>query len=266
MNTVLAAGLLLCLAVSPLVSHAQALTLKTQEGAEIGLQVSTYRYEEVVDNTTFMDTKGRKMGVTASGTHVLDEQWRDWFVTVEGSYVAGTVNYEGSGTLDGSMDDITVIRVTAGRDISYARHVASYFAGLGRRSLFNDLRGTTSTGASGYRRESTYYYLPLGVTLRLPWTSQARVATTLEYDYLIRGQQVSYTTDYGEASDLHNTQRRGYGIRLGTAYETALWSAGVFYNYWNIADSDTATAGSLTGYEPKNTTKEFGIQIKYRFY
>jgi hypothetical protein len=42
------------------------------------------------------------------------------------------------------------------------------YAGLGFRYLYNDLRGTSSTGAIGYRRESHYFYVPLGVTLRVP--------------------------------------------------------------------------------------------------
>ena len=113
-------------------------------------------------------------------------------------------------------------------------------------------------------------YLPLGVTHRFRLSEQARWATTLEYDHLIEGTQKSYMTDIvGYTSDLENQQNKGRGLRLNLAYETTTWSAGVFYHQWNIADSEmgtfTSTTAVYSGYEPKNTTREIGVQLKYRF-
>lgn len=259
-------------AVANLLCAAQAAgpSLNTTTGGDIGLQASTYRYEEVVNDRTFMTTQGTKLGVTASGVRALEsDDWRGWFVGADGRIAGGYVDYEGSGTKSGVSDNLVEFRVTGGRDFAMNGYVLAGFAGVGMRKLYNDLRGQTSTGATGYRRDSTYLYLPLGVTHRFAWNEQARVSTTLEYDYLLEGSQLSYTTDFGALNDARNVQRKGYGMRLSSAYEMRQWSFGVFYNYWNIDDSERATYILLpylyTVIEPKNSTREFGVAIKYRF-
>jgi len=66
----------------------------------------------------------------------------------------------------------------------------SPYAGFAFRYLYNDLRGTTSTGAIGYRRDSSYFYVPLGVTLRMQLGSDWALAPQVEYKGLIHGVQV----------------------------------------------------------------------------
>ena len=161
-------------------------------------------------------------------------------------------------------------RLLVGKDVPFDDYLLSFYSGAGVRSLFNDARGITSTGALGYRRDSSYVYLPLGLTHRMGWGGgDARISTSLEYDHFMEGQQVSHVTDAGANSDLTNHQRNGFGLRLMVAYETEDWSLGGFYNYWNIQQSESATFVQLpyivTGYEPLNITREAGIQLKYRF-
>lgn len=64
-------------------------------------------------------------------------------------------------------------------------------------------------------------------------------------------------------------RKKGYGIRLNTAYEMNDWSFGTFLNYWKIGDSERnyyADGTTVYGvYEPKNVTTEVGLQVKYRF-
>ena len=250
--------------------HADGLSLMTGSGFEIGGQISNYRYEETDPNGNFfISLDGKKFGVTGSLTRALND---NWYWTGDARFAAGKTNYvsAGTGTKDGNPDQYLDLRVVAGKDFAVGSQVLSPFAGLGYRSLYNDLTGYTSTGNVGYRRTSRYAYIPLGLTHRVQVGNDARIATALEYDYLLEGTQRSYTTDiYGYTSDLVNKQRNGYGLRLNIAYETTSWSAGVFYHYWNIEDSDIGTFTDATrvykAIEPHNTTKELGVQVKYRF-
>lgn len=92
-----------------------------------------------------------------------------WFIRLDGRYANGDADYESSGT--GSNDNLTdwytEIRALFGTDYTLNDFVLAPYSGLGYRYLFNDLRGDSSSGAIGYRRESEYFYLPLGVIQRV---------------------------------------------------------------------------------------------------
>jgi hypothetical protein len=249
-------------------AHADSMTLRTTSGAEIGRQLSSYRYEEQVNSSFFMSNEGIKLGVTASLTQALPH---NWYVMGDGRYAWGHVDYTGSGTKANNRDAILEARLSLGRDLEFGGYVLSPYIGLGIRNLNNDLRGMTSTGASGYRRESSYRYLPIGLTHRFHAGGDSRIATSLEYDYLIEGSQLSRLSDADSRyNDPRNTQRFGFGFRMSTSYETMRWSAGVFYHFWSLGDSERGTltfngvniGGAI---EPKNWTNELGVQVKYRF-
>ena len=251
--------------------QAQELPLGTLTGTELGVQLSSYRYEEDNNGAYFMSLEGRKLGVTGAFTQALAGGWH-W--GGDARYASGNTEYDSAGTgrKSANPDNYLEARVTLGRDLVAGAQVIAPYTGLGYRYLNNDLRGYSTTGAAGYRRTSTYIYLPLGVVHRLRAGAQARFVTTFEYDYLIEGTQRSYLTDVpgsGYTRDLLNQQRSGHGLRLSLAYETLTWSVGVFLHQWDIARSDlgTYTSASLvyTGVEPHNITREAGIQLKYHF-
>jgi hypothetical protein len=141
----------------------------------------------------------------------------------------------------------------------------SPYVGLGYRQLFHDLRGITSTGSLGYRRESTYLTLPLGVVHQMRLENQARLVSTVEYAHLIRGRQESRRSDVPGLADVTNQQKSGRGLRLSMMYQQKAWSVGPFVTLWNIKDSDGVVVGALTIKEPANTTREFGVKAAYRF-
>jgi hypothetical protein len=112
--------------------------------------------------------------------------------------------------------------------------------------------------------------LPIGLTHRTATSSTARIATTFEYDYLLSGtQKTKYSEIAGYTSDLSVSQNRGYGARLSVAYETLRWSAGIFFQLWNVAESETGTftdsSSVYVATEPANITRISGVQVKYRF-
>lgn len=251
-------------------ASADVLNLHTRKGFEIGGSMSGYEYKE----PGVMQETGTKWGVTGNATAVSDNLV---FLRGEGRFAFGPVDYSSpeSGTATNDINQLWEIRAVAGKDFNVEQFVMAPFAGLGYRNLYDDMRGVTSSGAVGYRRDSQYLYIPLGVTSRFALSSAARLSVTAEYDVFLRGRQKSYLGDAGSAScgavpcstvgTINNTQNSGYGVRFAVAYETVRWSVGPFVNYWNIDQSDMVLRGGSLWYEPQNHTWEAGIQAAYHF-
>lgn len=270
MNALKLAAILATSGLVPAVLCAQGMPLATINGGELGLLISSYRYEELSSGAFFMSNEGNKVGISGSFTQALGN---DWFWGGDARQSHGNVSYTSasSGSKGSNPDIISEVRLTGGRDFQVGNQILAPYFGLGYRTLYNDLRGYTTTGAAGYRRSSQYSYLPLGVTHRARISPEARFSTSLEYDLLLEGRQQSYLSDANPAyNDPVNTQRQGYGMRLSGAYETLAWSVGGYLHYWSLADSDLAlrTLGgtpSALVMEPQNTTREIGLQLKLRF-
>jgi len=263
----LAVSLAALLAI-PGFSQAQSLPLATGSGSELGLQISDYKYEEQLNGAFLMSNTGTKWGFTGSHTQTVGT---GWYWSADARFALGEVKYTGTGTKVGNPDQLFDGRLIGGKDFERGHYLLSPYAGLGYRTLYNDLRGLTSTGAAGYRRSSRYIYLPLGLTHRFRMGADARVSTSLEYNYFLEGTQQSFYSDSNPVfNDPVNTQKNGYGIRLVSSYETVSWSMGLFYQFWSLQDSDRSilTASGVPIFyiiEPQNTTTEVGIQLKYRY-
>lgn len=254
-------------------AHAEVSILKSRNGNEIGITVSSYRYEEP---SLGMSNKGDKFGVNHFGTRMLNG---DWFIKDDVRFAYGSVDYVGSGYQAGAPDWYLDARGMVGRDIRMGNAVYSPFIGIGYRYLFNDLSGYSSTGAIGYRRESNYLYIPMGLTHRFELQDFAVLATTVEFDQLLGGRQVSRLSDlvghygYTSAEDVTNAQSSGFGFRADVMYEMGDWAFGPFLNIWRISRSNSILQpitqhGTTTWYyfsEPENRTSEFGLHMRFRF-
>ena len=238
--------------------------LRTKTGIEIGAQFSTYHYQEP-DLNVKLDAL--KYGINPILTASL---YGNWFVKADGRFAMGSADYEGSGTSKDHADYISEIRAVAGYDFMFGGFALSPYAGLGYRYLYNDLRGFSSTGASGYRRNSHYLYMPVGVNPRFRVGDTDQIAMTFEYDQLLTGRQFSQLSDVSGYPDLDNDQNAGFGLRGEVMYQWPRWSFGPFFNYWNINQSETVCAtggvGTICGVEPHNQTYEFGVQLRYRVF
>ncbi|MDO9208264.1 MAG: hypothetical protein Q7T91_08415 [Sulfuricurvum sp.] len=234
----------------------EKISLKTRDSIEIGLQSYWYKYEEEVNNAFFMSNTGYKYGLSATGIKTLAD---DYYVIADARYATGDVKYSSASGEGYVADNRYEIRLLVGNEALVENYLLASYLGVGYRRLDNDLR---DLGAGGYRRTSQYLYVPIGVTHRFLVDRASRLSTNIEYDYFVQGEQKSYLSDvnvvYGDPVD---KQKHGYGVRINSAYEVRDWSAGAFFNYWHIGDSEK----SYDGYEPKNDTKELGIEIKYRF-
>jgi hypothetical protein len=252
----------LCLTVSS--SFAQNKDLATQTGNEFGLLLSNYRYTE----PGVMNLKATKIGFEYSGTYAIDPQWpnqnKGWFVKTELRYLTGQADYDSAstGSISNAPDWYYEARILGGKDFHLDGYVLSPYLGLGYRHLYNDIRGTSTTGNQGYRRESNYYTVPIGVSHKLNLANQKQLQTTIEYSYLIRGVQHSKLSDSNSLlPDITNTQRSGYGLRLSTMMRVDKWAIGPSLIYWRINQSE-----SSNGYvEPSNNTTEFGLKASYLF-
>ena len=235
---------------------------------EIGLTMGTYSYKE----PGLMSLQGFKAGVNLRST--LANPQRRTFIISEVRLAGGTVDYQsnGTGSSSGEPDWYVEGRVLLGNNWSRngLSNLSSY-VGLGYRYLKNDGRGLTSTGYAGYRRESNYLYLPIGIIHRANLIEGAKLISSIEYDYLIGGTQNSQLSDVSPGySDLENSQSTGHGLKLNLQYVTEKWNVGPYLHYWKIADSDIKPIylnGSINGYglEPQNNTVEIGVELRQSF-
>ncbi|CAL7960654.1 conserved exported hypothetical protein [Gammaproteobacteria bacterium] len=244
--------------------------------SEFGLTTSYYRYQE----PNVMSLRAVNIGLNYIGTLVFQN---DWFIRGDlAATISGGAKYSSNGT--GSMNNVknwyTDIRALFGRNFEFKSSSLSPYAGFGYRYLDNNSEGmVTTTGNSGYRRASNYYYLPIGITHQVNLSSQSKLVTNIEFDYLTIGKQVNYFSDfsivqtkYGKilGRDITNTQKKGYGARFSTMCQINNWLIGPYLTYWRINTSDGVvvptidTNNSVVYYEPKNNTIEAGLKISYK--
>lgn len=243
-------------------AQAQTRGLGTQAGEEVGVSVSTYTYDE----PGYMDLKAAKIGVDYSITRTFPSSWPDQgdtsFLTGELRYANGDARYSNvSGTAArGLADWYWEARALMGLDIDMGGYVLAPYVGLGYRYLYNDLRDLTN----GYRRESHYISLPIGVTFRSRGSDQTQLLTTVEYAHLLRGTQKVLLSDIVSSfQDASLRQRTGSGLRLKVIKQYSDWSIGPTLTYWRVGASDSG--GTPLVFEPKNNTVELGISIRRRF-
>jgi hypothetical protein len=260
---------LLPLVLTPLLAQAQGLALHTGTGSELGIQLYGQAYEADRNGTTELALESRKLGVTGRFTQALAD---GWYWGGEGRYGWGATTYTSAarGRNSANPETLAEVRMIGGRDFDLGTQLWSPYAGLGYRSVDSQLKGYTDTGYVSPSRIGNLVYLPVGITHRLRLAPDARLSTTLEGDYLLGGTQTTRYTDIaGYVSDLNVTQKKGYGARLGLAYETPSWSVGLFFHYWNLQESEPGTYATTTtvytATEAPSVTRETGIQLTYRF-
>ena len=261
---------LLLAALAP--AHADSLVsnyLRTRNAQELGLTVSSYSYQEPSLSVSFTAIN---YGLEYQKTSLLSD---GRFLTAGIDYATGTDQYSGSGTLSVPKYYYNG-KIAIGADWGYRSGIISPYIGLGYRFLSETGGGLrTSTGAVMYDRQSTYFYIPVGLKQRSLSAGGGILESALELDYLVSGNQfsgLSVMNNFGKSSssDVNSRQTSGYGLNATFMYKRPDgWSLGPYWKYWNIANSDLATwtysSGSTTVYEPANTTEEFGFKALYQF-
>ena len=262
LNAALMALTACALLAPPAQAQAQTRGLGTQAGEEVGVSLSRYTYDE----PGYMDLKATKLGVDYAITRTYAGAWPNTgeasFLTGELRFATGQASYtNSSGTRAGGLDDwYWEARALYGVDLEMDGYVLSPYAGLGYRYLFNDLRSLTN----GYRRESRYISLPLGITVRTRAAQRSQLLSTVEYVHLLSGKQDALLSDIGPGrQDAKLNQRSGSGLRLKVIRQFPTWSIGPTLTYWRVGSSDVG--GTPAVFEPKNNTVELGLSIRRRF-
>ena len=230
----------------------------------IGLHLSHIKYVE----PDIMKEEGYMYGVIGSYTYHKDYMFR-----AQGRLSLGQVEYTGSGTLDNINDFMVELRGLLGYDLISKTSVYTPYIGLGYRYLYDDLRGITSIGASGYRRKSNYYYSPIGLETLTTVNALWSITTILEYDYFWFGVQDSLLSDAGLGlGDVSNDQNYGYGFRGSVKFQKEAietnYEIEPYFIYWDIDDSEIELipgSGGSYGYEPANNSTEYGIRVNTRY-
>ena len=243
---------------------AQDADLKTRTENTLALSLSDYKYEE----SGHMSLAAKKVAFHFSRTDALKSIWfkpdQSWFLQSDFNYAQGKADYQSpkSGILNATPNWYFESRALIGIDFNMGDYLLAPYIGLGFRYLYNDLR--TNDYRQGYRRESNYLSLPVGLTHKIKLLNQYQLTSTGEYLYLIKGLQVSNLSDGNPvAKDVSLAQPRGYGFRLAAMMRFDDWSVGPTLNYWRIEQSEIG--GQPPVLEPLNTSYEVGFKFMKHF-
>lgn len=223
---------------------------------DVGLEAFYKKYEE----PDVMNNKGMMYGAALGYTY------HDNVMAKAQLLIAyGEVNYDSNrtGSINSIPDNHWEIRGLLGYDFAVdpTFYITPYI-GLGYRYLGDDSSGKISTtGHSGYKRESNYYYSPVGIELIKILQEGWTIAANAEFDYLWYGKQKSYPAGI----EINNQQNQGYGIRTSLKVEKKITNAAIvfepFIRYWDIGQSEI----DFIFVEPKNKTTEYGALIGLKF-
>jgi hypothetical protein len=237
----------------------------------IGTEMFSYLYKE----PNLMKTRGNSYGINASYSYCLDNNlcFQPELRLNKGKEHYKS-NYSGNDKKK-TPNSIFEIRTLLKKFIPLSElKIEMYpFIGIGYRyKKDNSYNMVTDTGFIGWLRKSQYYYIPLGLNVDFNLTQEWSLSVLGEYDLFLKGIQRSHN----KFISVKNTQKQGYGFRseilLNRNFNKHILSVGPFVNYWNIKKSKTTDivcnhCGRKHIYyvEPKNTTTELGIRIKYSF-
>jgi hypothetical protein len=237
-------------------------------------EVSQFKYRE----PGFMTEEGTFFGLGAAYTY---RPWVDAnavtvtggnMLRLEGRLSFGQVDYDGSlsdgtpYTMQGLDDVLFEFRVLMGRDYPAPSSLVTPYFGLGYRLLSDD----ATSDPLGYRRESNYLYLPLGVRYTREFWERWLVTPAAEFDLLIVGLQASHLSDSDPFHhDVTNEQSFGYGLRgsvqLQRRFDRFNLALDPFVTFWSVRKSKVKADEDILVYEPRNWSVEYGLRFILAF-
>ncbi|MCK4881718.1 MAG: hypothetical protein KAS92_01695 [Candidatus Omnitrophica bacterium] len=221
----------------------------------------------------------------------------------EGMLAFGSVDFDSDdvGTYTVRDNFMYDVRGLAGYDFLPAKGlILTPYIGIAYRYLRDDSPGrilpfASFSGAFDFKRESTYLYMPFGLTTTKEYDRGWVVDLTVEYDLLLNGEQNNHYNDGGyKVRDslgqlyiidaMEFDQDKGYGFRTSARFTNEngdiCYFIEPYFRYWKIRDSETlqftSNSGSVrwvdstgtiprTGQQPKNETTEAGIKLGLRY-
>lgn len=150
------------------------------------------------------------------------------------------------------------------------------YAGLGYRMWERNLGGTDP-----YKEEYTWWYLPVGVRLDVPLTTEFTIGVDASIRVMFGGQLLIDFDEPGWTEpDLSLGNRIGYKLQIPMNYQfNPAFSIGInpWYEYIRIGASDTQSVTGLSDpseslinimsvKEPASDTHEYGVDVGIRFW
>lgn len=182
------------------------------QGWLVGGLVSQARYREA----GLMQLRGPRLGLWAEKSM---GHWDEWQTTLRGQLQSSAMHY--SSPVSGELANVPYqemdVRVTAQHplaktDTPWGPWQWSTSAGLGYRLHYNDLRGTTSQGAVGYRRLNQRLELPLGLQAQ----SATGISVRMEWSAALYGSHTTYMSDVGALGNATVQQKsQAWAVELG---------------------------------------------------
>jgi hypothetical protein len=130
-------------------------------------------------------------------------------------------------------------------------------AGLGLHTMWNDLRGITTTNHAGYERLSTQIWLPVR------WTGPG--AWELESGLLLRGTHTSRLSQANRSNaDIVNAQKSGSYLQASSRFKLDNGShLSPFVRLTHLGDSDTVRSGNQLWIEPRSQRLQIGAVLNF---
>ena len=236
---------------------------------EVGSELYQEVYSEKVAGQQFMREQATMYGVNGvAGWRITPQQ----ALKLSLRYAQGRSQYTGGNALIpyGGLTASGLSRYVYELRGSYEHQLQVFgqdilpSVGLGYRLLTDHLE---QSGPGGYKRQSEYYYLNLGLASTFA-TGAWKITPKLAWNQLLKGTQHSYQYN---GFDVVNNQKSGRGIEFSTAFAYGLRDSSEirvtpFLRYWKIPASQLTYYTPVNGLtEPDNTTRELGVNLSYAF-
>lgn len=227
-------------------AHAQSTEPAPEPPTTWAAGLGWWRYSEPV-----MKLEGPQLTLRAQHT----SQQAGWPDLLEADIGVGSLRYSSQGS--GSLSQVPLVRGQASA-LWGVEPSGQWRAGLQLEATWTDLRGTTSTGHSGYERFNSKAWAVL--QYEPPSTSRT------ELGLLLRGRQQSYLSQANPTlPDVTNTQKRG--VFLAYRHSPLAGPSGGGYGlrpwirYTSVSNSDQV--GVEGWYEPRNRTLQIGLESSW---
>jgi len=230
-----------------------------------GLDVHQETYTEYGAGGKLMQEKGTMYGLVLGADIPVG---RRGLVALEGLYATGESDYTGSyvggtfGSAKFSGQDRKLYSLSGTYKYRFDALVGTVTGiGLDYRVLTDRL---DQAGPGGYKRVNKSLWAHVTMERELALTNAWAVTPQVKVSYLLKGTQTAeFMGGYKFKQD------KGYGYELGLDFTRTVTlfsqkqavSIKPYYRYKDVKDSDVV--GGM--YEPRNKTKEIGVQVSVKF-
>lgn len=253
------------LAALPVMAQTSAQFQHAGSAFEVGTGYYQETYDEEVDGAKVMQQKADMVSVFGSMRSPLTKSVS---ASLRGEFAFGDSAYTGS-YQGGQYGDVHVTGIGRSRaEVSGNLHYhpknmggLEFVGGLGYRRLADDLQ----KAAGGYKRVNELVYLQLGLNKKFSLNPDWSMTPAVIIKSVVRGTQFAAIEG---GMDFKQNSGQGLDVSVKFAKKIAGKSAVTiepFLRTWHVKKSEERLGGAGIYFEPKNKTKEVGINVAWLF-